>query len=164
MDSSLPDDIEARLEALRQRLLHSWRWYHLRRTAIEGRREARADLRRLETLWARARDRFLADLEAINRELASRPDAGHIPPLDPERELRALLSQGASRDERAPTPHEPERSRPAQEPSAETQNDVVHQIIVLREKIPHTPRWEQARKRALWRYIRRWQDSQRRSE
>ncbi len=157
------EDIRRQVAEAGQRLLHSWRWYRDRRAALAGRRDARVDLRRLDTLWQRALGRYLEDIEALNRCIEAhnrRTPSGQEewPRLDPQVELRRLgiedvsiVGEGQPNEERPALRSAP---RPPDSPLAAT----IHQIVTLREKIPHTPHWERARKRTLWRYLSRWQD------
>jgi len=158
------EDIERELGALRERLRHSWTWYQRRREALIGRPDARVDLRRLETLWQRALAGFLAEIEALNRRIdahnrALTSQGDPWPRLDLTSELSRLgigESEPGAVGERLETPS------PVPPISEESPAEVaLHRIITLREKIPHTPRWEQARKRALWRYLARVQSHRR---
>ncbi len=160
------EQIEQQLEALREGLRHSWRWYRDRYAALADRRDAQVDRRRLITLWQRARSRFLAEVEALNRRIDAHNReepirSRHWPRIAPDQEMRKLGIPDAppdvpSRDEPSGPPESPPSGQP--EPPI---TSMLHQIITLREKIPHTPRWEQARKRALWRYLARIQAKQR---
>ena len=157
-------ELDRRLAEMYARVLHSWRWISARRAALADRPDAQVDRRRLDLAWQRVRERFAADLDALNRQaaayglatLAQRPL-----PLRIEEELRALAIVEATAppdDVKAP-PFDIDSTAPlsaeAPVPPETPARAALHQIITLREKIPHTPRWERARKRALWRYLSR---------
>ncbi|MCD6291507.1 MAG: hypothetical protein J7M34_13470 [Anaerolineae bacterium] len=154
-------DIEREWNAARERVLHSWRWYRSRRAALEEREDAKVDLRRLETLWQRARDRFLAEVDALNQRIEMHNQGvspgRRWPRLDAEAALRQMEADtSAPGEEIAQDTREIAPPSPTSKPITPAEV-VLHQIIAIREKIPHTPRWESARKRALWRYIARLQ-------
>ncbi len=157
--------LDRQLAEIRARVLHSWRWISARRAALADRPDAQVDRRRLDLAWQRVRARFAADLDALNRQAAAYGLAAIAQrplPLRLEEELRALMiveatappdDVQATRSDATPTASFPaEAPLPAPETPARA---ALHQIITLREKIPHTPRWERARKRALWRYLSR---------
>lgn len=151
-------ELDRRLAEMRARVLHSWRWISARRAALAGRPDAQVDRRRLDLAWQRVRARFADDLNDLNHQAAARGLAAIARqplPLHLEAELRALSIIEAT----APIGDaDPTASTSAEAPLPAPEIPVraaLHQIITLREKIPHTPRWERARRRALWRYLSR---------
>ena len=160
-------DLARRLAEACQHARHSWRWVHDRQVALAGRADAQVDRRRLDVAWERARARFVAEIDLLNQEIDAHnadiaPGGELWPRLDAQAELQML---GITELESAvPTPTPPDHDAPpslspslslsSAEPSARA---AFHQLVTIREKIPHTPRWEDARKRALWRYLSRLQ-------
>lgn len=151
-------ELDRQLAEMRARVLHSWRWISARRAALVSRPDAQVDRRRLDLIWQRVRARFADDLNDLNHQAAAHGLAAiaHQPlPLRLEAELRALSIVDAT----APIGDaDPTASTSTEAPLPAPEMPIraaLHQIITLREKIPHTPRWERARKRALWRYLSR---------